>query len=172
LTGNLSVGPEGIVGTLPYGPRNNALYWVVPEVIAAYKVSDELTATADVVYGYAAQQSQWYGIAGYASYAFNSMFTPQLRIEWYHDGHGATTGAGGLDANAFTGVGRDINFYEGTAGVQITPLPNDNILKNLMVRPELRGDDATKRVLDTHGGASNSGHYTELTFAVDAIMKY
>jgi len=55
-----------------------------------------------------------------------------------------------------------------TVGAKITPLPNDNLLKNLSFRPELRLDAADHSVLDPNG--AGAGHPNEVTASIDATM--
>jgi hypothetical protein len=147
LTGNLSVGPQAT--------KDNSDYWVVPEAIATYKMSDQLTFAGDAVYGLATHAAQWYGFAGYAGYKLTSMFTLNGRLEYYHDGKGFTTGAGGID----------LNFWEATAGVAITPLPDNEWFKTLTIRPEVRYDMVEHGVFD-------GSKFSELTAAVDAYWQF
>jgi hypothetical protein len=151
LTGNLSVGPQGI---LPFGPPDYKDWWVVPEIIASYSATKELTLSADAVYGNAAGSGQWYGLAGYAKYVLSPIITLNGRVEWYDDAKGFTTG-----------FGSNLNAYEATAGVGITPLPNDPIFQFLTLRPEIRYDWADHAVFD-------GGKWGELTASVDAIMQF
>jgi len=148
FTANLAVGPEAF--------HDNADYFLVPEVIAAYKMSDQLTVDGDILYGFANNIAQWWGIAGYADYAFSSMFSLNARIEYYHDGKGATTG---------TGDGSDVNIWEATAGVAITPLPDNEWLRTLVLRPEVRFDWADQGVFDFT-------KFNQLTVACDLIWSF
>jgi hypothetical protein len=162
---NLQEGPEAT------GDDSN--YWTDFEVIPSYTVSDQLTLIGDFVYGDAphgaqeagfvpgAVSAQWYGGALYANYKLNSMFAFNLRGEWYREQGGSQFGTG----NAFSA-----NYYEATINTQFHPLPNDNIFQYLMFRPELRFDDSDHRAFNpAHSGG---GDYTQLTFAVDAIMQF
>ncbi len=45
---NQMIGPEGV---LPYGPPDNAHWWWVPETILIFRLSDQLTMAADILYG-------------------------------------------------------------------------------------------------------------------------
>ncbi len=152
LTGNLSVGPEAF--------QDNKDYFAVPELIAQYKASDSLNLDADVLYGFANHISQWYGIAAYANYTLTKNFALNGRAEFYHDGRGATTGAG---------TGGDVNFWEFTAGVDITPLPDNEYLSSLQLRPEARLDLADQGAFDFNG---TSGQDSQLVLAVDAIWSF
>jgi hypothetical protein len=151
LTGNLSVGPQGV--------SDNALYWVVPEAIATYKVSDQLTVTGDLLYGYAANTSVWGGLTAYAGYTLTKQLTLNGRAEYYHDGSGFTTGLGG----------GDLNFWEFTAGVAVTPMPDNLWMQYLVIRPELRWDVADHGVYDPTGA---HGHDNEITGAFDVYWQF
>jgi hypothetical protein len=152
LTGNLSIGPEAF--------HDNSDYFVVPEAIVQYKMSDALSLNADILYGFANHISQWYGIAGYVDYTIDQYFQLNGRAEFYHDGHGATTGAG---------TGSDVNYWEFTGGVSITPLPNTDYLSTLKLRPEVRLDLADQGAFDFNG---TSGNNSELTFSIDALWAF
>jgi hypothetical protein len=152
LTGNLSVGPQAF--------KDNKDYFVVPEIISQYKVSDALSLNGDFVYGFANNIAQWAGAAGYVDYTLNKQLTPNLRVEFYHDGHGATTGAGD---------GSDVNYWEFTANLEITPVPDDQYLQWLKIRPEVRYDIADQGAFDFNG---TSGKSSQLTFAVDATYQF
>ena len=148
LTANLAVGPEAF--------HDNADYFLVPEILGSYKLSDQLTLVGDVLYGFANNIAQWWGIAGYADYAYSSMFSLNARLEYYHDGNGATTG---------TGNGSDVNFWEVTGGVAVTPLPDNEWLRTLVVRPEVRFDWADQGVYDF-------SKFNQFSAAVDLIYSY
>ncbi|MGD0768931.1 MAG: outer membrane beta-barrel protein [Tepidisphaeraceae bacterium] len=139
----------------PQSTGDNHDYWTVLEPIVSWKVSDQLTATADVTYGDANAIAQWYGVAGYVSYVTCKYATVNFRAEFYHDGRGFTTGIGGTD----------INYIEGTLGVAITPLADVKVLDSLTFRPEIRLDTADHGVFD-------NTHFTELTMALDAYIKF
>jgi hypothetical protein len=151
---NTEIGPEAA--------GDNADYWTTIELILTYKASDELTLASDIIYndfphGAATNPgdpAQWYGIAGYAAYKFDSYFTPQLRAEWFRDQGGFATGT-------------QANYYEFTGGVQIHPMPNDNYFQYLQLRPEIREDIADRRV---YGGGR--GQYTQFSAAMDVIMQF
>jgi Putative beta-barrel porin-2, OmpL-like. bbp2 len=147
---NLEVGPEAA--------GDNSDYWTSFEAIPSLAVSDQLTVTGDFIYvDYphgatdGGVSAQWYGVAGYASYVLNSMFTINARAEWYRD------------QGAFT-TGTSANYYELTFGTQIHPFPDNDILRWLQVRPEIRGD------LSDH--AVYAGDFSQLSAAVDVIMQF
>ena len=156
---NLEEGPEDT--------HDNHDYRTTVEAIPTWTVSDQLTLVGDFLYSddphgattRVNQSAQWYATVGYASYKICPMFSVNFRAEWYRDQGGATVTAG-----------TSANYYEGTLGVQIHPLPNDNIFQYLQIRPEIRLDDSDRRVFDaSHSGG---GDYHELTAAVDVIMQF
>jgi hypothetical protein len=163
---NTEFGPEGV---LPTGPSDNSNYWVSLEAILKYQLSDELALAADGMYGDAphsalttiGDNAQWGGVAAYAGYKWDAHFTPNLRVEWYNDTGGLTTGTG---VNA--------NYYEATANVVVHPMPNDNWFQWLQVRPEFRFDWADQRVYGSHGAGTGTGEYSQVSFGVDAIMQF
>ena len=73
---NASVGPQTT--------HDNHDWWTVIDFIATHKVGDQLTLAVNADYGDAPhaplftgefRTAQWYGVAGYASYVINPMFT-------------------------------------------------------------------------------------------------
>jgi hypothetical protein len=146
-TANLSEGPQST--------GDNHDYWTVVEGIVAWQVSDQLKVSADLLYGDANAIAQWYGAAAYASYTLNKFAAINFRGEFYHDGRGFTTGVGGSDTN----------YFEGTLGVAVTPTPDINLLQSLTIRPEVRVDTADRGVYDGR-------KFTQLTFGVDAYLKF
>ncbi len=150
----------------PEAANDNEDYWTTLEAIVIDKFSDELTFTGDFLYSdfphgaitTAGASAQWYGAVGYAGYKFNSYVTANGRAEWYRDQGGFTTG-------------NQANYYEATAGVQIHPFPDNNILQWLQIRPEIRYDWSDKPVYNlVHNGGA--GAFSELTFAADILMQF
>jgi hypothetical protein len=166
LTLNVQEGPEAT--------NDESNYWTDVEAIPSLAVSDQLTVSGDFVYGDAphgaqeaglvpgAVSAQWYGAALYGNYKFDPMFAFNARVEWFREQGGSQFGTG----NAFSA-----NYAEATLNTQIHPLPNDNILQYLMFRPELRFDYSDHRAFN-QAASSHGGDYTQLTFAVDAIMQF
>ncbi|MGD0389676.1 MAG: outer membrane beta-barrel protein [Tepidisphaeraceae bacterium] len=157
---NLEEGPEDT--------GDNSDYRTTIEAIPTWTVSDQLTVVGDFLYSddphgastTTGASAQWYAVVAYADYKINSMFTVNFRAEWYRDQGGATVT-----------TGTSANYYEGTLGVQIHPLPNDNIFQYLQIRPEIRVDDSDRRVFDANSNGGN-GAYNELTAALDVIMQF
>lgn len=116
------------------------------------KLSSGLTAdwgTEADVDGF--KRANWYGVAHYLTCIVNPYVTTLWRAEWFKDDTGVRIGAPG-------------NYVENTLGLMLTPWPKDHILKNVVVRPEIRWDTAEHAVFD--------GRYNQLTAAVDVIIKF
>ena len=90
-------------------------------------------------------------MTAYAGYKISPMLTVNVRGEWFRDEGGSRLGV-------------DANFYEATLGVTIKPFPNDKMLSNLVIRPEVRYDYSSKSAFD--GGLKHD----QATAAVDAIF--
>jgi hypothetical protein len=148
-TVNLSEGPEST--------DDNHDYWTVVEGILSWQLADQLGLGVDAIYGDANAIAQWYGAAGYLSFdpGMNKYAKVNLRGEFYHDGRGFTVGTGGTDTN----------YFEATLGCAITPTADVPLLQTLTFRPEIRVDMADRPVFD-------NTHHTQLTFAVDAFIKF
>lgn len=69
----------------------------------------------------------WYGLSYTLNYIINDYVNTTGRFDWFTDNAGVRTGYRGT-------------FFETTAGLSITPFPKDPILRNLMIRPEIRAD--------------------------------
>jgi hypothetical protein len=149
---NLSEGPQAT--------GDNSDWWTVIDLQAYYTVNDKLSVSVngdygDAPHGLAPKSAQWWGLAGYASYILNPMFTLNGRIEWYEDNNGFTFG-----------TGTRLNAYEATVGTAIKPFPTDNLGQNLVIRPEIRFDYADKAFFD-----AGTDHY-QFTFGIDAYFTY
>ena len=149
---NFLVGPEG---NLPYGPPDHSDWWLVPEAIASYKISDQMSVTLDLVYGDATHLTQWFGAAGYLHYSFDKFIAFNARAEYYYDQDGVTTGIGGAD----------LDYFEGTLGLALTPFPDSSLFQSLTIRPEIRIDTVNQPVIDFT-------KRTQLTAAVDLYWKF
>jgi hypothetical protein len=142
-----------------FGPERagNSDDWrIVLDGIITYAATDELTFAANADFGWedggdpVGHTAYWYGVAGYAGYKLNDMFTVNSRVEWFNDDDGAR------------GLGTDV--YEGTLGLTITPMPNNSIGSNLKIRPEIRYDYAEAAILD--------GENSQFTAAIEAYFTY
>jgi putative OmpL-like beta-barrel porin-2 len=176
---NASEGPEfpdgagaGINQSSHHG--DNSDYWTVLEFLPTYAISDQLSTTLDLLWGDFPHGSatdlghaaQWYSVATYMSYKWNSYLTFNLRAEWYRDQGGFTVPAASGPVSA--------NYYAATVGPTIHPLPNDNIFQWLELRPELRFDWSDRPVFNAaHSSALGGvGDYDQLSVAMDAIMQF
>jgi len=149
---NLSMGPEAA--------HDNGDWWTVIDFQAMHKFSDKFNMALNADYGdaphaIAPSSAQWYGAAVYGSYTLCDYATLNARGEWYDDNDGFTLGAG-----------RAMQVYEATVGLAITPMPHNDIMKNLVIRPEVRYDYASARYFD--GGTD---HY-QFQAAVDAYFAF
>ena len=146
---NLITGPEQ--------PDNTSNYRTLMDFIYTHWWTEKLSesvnfdwVTEENVPGYGRVNA--YGPAHYLTYIFNDYVSGTWRIEWFRDAQGARTGS-------------DASWYESTWGLGITPFPNDKILKNLLLRPELRWDWADRPVF-------GDDHSNQLTAAFDVIFKF
>ena len=150
---NLSEGPQGT--------HDNADWWTVLDLQAVYTATDKLTLVANVDYGDAPHAPgvtgapQWYGIAGYGAFVLNDYMTANVRGEYYGDNKGFTLATGVLE-----------NLYEATLNVAIKPFPTNNVLQNLLIRPEVRYDYSDKNFFK--GGTKHS----QATFGIDAYFVF
>jgi hypothetical protein len=146
---NIITGPEQ-----PHNTSNNrTLTDVVINHSWTEKLSESLNfdwVTEENVPGVG--QENAYGPAHYLTYVFNDYLSGTWRAEWFRDEKGARIGTAG-------------NFFENTWGVTVTPAPTHPILKNLIVRPELRWDVSTKP-------AFGGDRHNQVTAAVDVIFKF
>jgi hypothetical protein len=150
---NTEVGPEAT--------KDNHDWWTLIDFIATYAASDKLSFAlnadfGDAPHGLGTTSGIWYGAAAYASYVVNPMFTANLRAEAYQDVHGFTLG----------GALGTLTVYEATLGVKITPFPDNAVLSNLAIRPEVRVDYADKAFFN---GATD--HF-QFTAGLDAYFIY
>ena len=149
---------NGTAGPEAAGDPGN--WWWVGDVILTQQITDQLSIALNGDYGWYEHGSangtaaMWYGLAAYAGYKINDMFTINARGEWYDDQDG------------FTLAGTPNTFYEATLGLAIKPLPGDDIGRNLLIRPEVRYDYANEAFFD---GGTDHGQFT---FALDAIFTF
>ena len=152
----------GAIGQFVTGPEQNddtGDFTTVFDFQLTYAFTDKFSLGANSDIGYASNAAPdgdtawWYGIAGYAAYKLNDTFTLNGRGEWFRDDEGVR-------------IGVAANYFEVTAGIAITPFPNDKTLKNLIIRPELRGDFSTEPVYN------NSSDNEMYTAAIDMIFKF
>jgi hypothetical protein len=91
----------------------------------------------------------WSGVAGYANYAINSVWSATIRAEYFGD-------FGGLR----TGISQ--RWAESTATLQYAP--NSNVI----VRGEIRGDKSNQ----LYFAGANGFYYTNSQFGIETIVKW
>ena len=149
---------------------NNDDFRTAIDFVARHELTDDFTVLLDVVWGHQQNAPEtntvedpaspgdtgdatWYGVAGYGVYEINDMLAAGVRLEWFHDEGGFTTGV-------------DQNLYEATVGLTITPFPQDEIGQNLKIRPEVRYDLSDEDFFD---GLTQNDQFTA---AVDVIFNF
>jgi hypothetical protein len=170
---NFSVGPEN--GAYPAGGQKHdeGHYRVALDPIVYYQVTKALKVGVEGLYiydgginGNGVSDTHHYGDvwggAAYVGYTVNDNLTVNGRLEKAH-----------VNLASFAGStnSSDINLYEITLGVTVTPLPKDPYLKGLSIRPEIRYDftDASRGAFTANGGTS---YKDQLTFAADVIFAF
>jgi hypothetical protein len=139
------------------GPQDNAdnsHYQTLINPLATYQLTDKLKLGGEGIYVYdgglqgntgafdpalrhESAYGDYYGVAGYISYAINDYLTANGRAEWFH---------------SYLSTSNE-NQYEFTGGVTIKPLPKDPIGQNLSIRPEIRYDVAEDSIYPVGDGA-------------------
>lgn len=143
----------------PEQDDDNSNWRVATDLTVTYQLGDATTLLADIVYGYQADaaggggDAHWYGVSLYAIQELNKSVSAAVRLEWYRDEGGYTTGI-------------DQTLYEATVGLTIRPFPDDKYLQHLKIRPELRVDYSDEDYFD---GFSRQVQYTA---AVDAVFNF
>ena len=146
----------GITG--PEQTDNEGDFRTLLDLIIATQVSDELSVALNADLGWEddatpdGEQAEWYGVAAYATYAFNDNMKLNLRGEWFNDKEFAR--------------GLGTNVYEVTAGLSIKPFPDNELGSNLVFRPEVRYDWAQESVFD------NGTDHDQLTVGGDLIFAF
>lgn len=152
----------------PQATHDNSDYWSVFDLQVSYQMTGDgsspgsLQLALNADYGDAphafagvGKSAQWFGAAGYVQYIATPMITVNGRLEWYDDNNGFTLGTAGAE-----------NVYEATFGLDVKPFPTDDIMQNLVIRPEVRVDYADKPYW-------NAGtKHTQVTFGVDAYFVF
>ncbi len=152
------------------------------DIVVTWKFNDSLTFTTELNYvkddlvSTNFHQPDAYGIAQYASYTINDMFTLQARGEVWRDAQGFFAAAfpGNFD---FTDAGRGLpntsfspgkaTYEEITLGVNITPPGIPDMFKGAKLRPEIRYDHADQaKPFDS----LTSDH--QVTLAADFILPF
>ncbi len=133
----------------PEQDNDTGHYRSVVDVVATYQLGDNTKLGFNADYGYGSREgndvgfdglpgtADWWGAAIYVSQKFDSHFTFNLRAEYFNDDDGAR----GLDTAA----------TELTAGLAITPFPNNQWASGLLFRPEIRWDHANNDIFNDAG---------------------
>jgi hypothetical protein len=132
------------------GFHDNSDYRTVFDGVVTYALSDQLTLAWNGDYGWQADgdssgngTADWCGMAVYASYKINDMFTLQGRADYFSDGNGAR------------GIGATTESL--TFGVNIHPFPSNQWASGLVFRPEIRWDHASE---DIFNDGNDDNQYT------------
>jgi len=159
----MTEGPEypiAVGNNVPTG--DNKDWWTALDLVITQKINDKLKLGLGLDYVEAPKipslkdgAKQWGGVAGYASYAIDSHFTLNTRLEWYQDA------ASGFSTGAPVGA----NYYASTVGVAIKPFPNDKVFSNLLFRPEIRYDRSSRPVF-------NGNERNQWTFSMDTLFTF
>lgn len=172
------------------GCNPNTTWRYYNNITATWKATDDLTLALDTAYfhddgwnldGWGHPQGvDAYGVAGYASYKINDIFTLNGRAEYFRDNNNFFVAAfpGYFDAvNASHGfpapstiLAPSPTSYLGlTIGATIAPpFPDTPIMKGLIFRPEFRWDTSLTGNAPFDGGRKSSSGL----FAMDVIIPF
>jgi len=121
----------------PEQPNNTSNNRFLFDWIGTFKATKNLTFMANVDYAHeekdplnGGQDSEWYGVAGYAKYDFTNVFSTAIRAEYFNDENGVRTG-----------IAQELK--------EITLTADFKVAKNLLVRPEYRHDWSTNNAFDS-----------------------
>jgi hypothetical protein len=131
------------------------------DLVATYKVTDALGIGAEALYGRSGSadetggSAEWYGAAGYASYAVSRAVRVNARLEYFRD----TDGTRLL-------TGSDLEVASATVGLTVSPFATGTYLSGLAIQPEVRYDHATTPEFD--GGTRKN----QVTFGVGVLYAF
>jgi hypothetical protein len=168
---NFSVGPEnGVNDGSVDAYVDNSHYRVAMDPIVYWKVTKELKLGVEGLYifdggangvvGKTHAYGDVWGGAGYAAYTVNDMLTINGRLEKLHVDVGDFLNSGNVNP---------MSLYEITLGVTVTPMPKDQYLKGLSIRPEVRYDFSDSAHVF---GAQGKSFKDQLTFGADVIFTF
>lgn len=174
LAFNYSVGPENAGDTGHYRTALNPIF--------RWQATDQLLLAVEGLYAFdggwngVPEDTHHYGDAWgaalYAGYKVNDYLTINGRAEKFHTN---------LAAQNFTSASRlglefdpvAISVYEITLGAAITPMPKDQYLKGLSIRPEIRYDFTDSTAYKFFPGGTGATTYKDqLTFACDVVFAF
>jgi hypothetical protein len=135
LTFNFMYGPEEV--------NNNSSNRFLFDWIGTFKATKKLTFMANVDYAQEnndphinGNNSQWYGVAGYAKYEFTDYFSASIRGEYFDDKNGVRTG-----------IAQKLK--------EVTLTAEFKIAKDLLLRPEYRHDWSDRNGFDSQNVTFN-----------------
>jgi hypothetical protein len=173
---NYSVGPEN--------SNDNGHYRVAIDPVIRWQVSTALQLGMEGLYVYDGGRNavlhessthaygDFWGAALYASYKINDNFTFNARAEYAHNYTDALGDLYDVHNTINSPILPALNIYEITLGVTITPFPNVDLLKGLMIRPEIRYDFTDSTEFKFYPGPRGSVYKDQLTFGFDVFFKF
>jgi hypothetical protein len=155
------IDPVQLTFSFMYGPEqtnNNSNNRFLFDWIGAFKATKKLTFMANVDYGseekdpkIGGNNSEWYGVAGYAKYDFSDVFSASIRGEYFDDKNGVRTG-----------IAQKLK--------EITLTAEFKIAKDLLVRPEYRHDWSDRNGFDSQNATFN--RKTQDTIAIGMMYTF
>jgi hypothetical protein len=146
LTFNFIYGPEQTNNS-----SNNRFLF---DWIGAFKATKRLTFMANIDYGSekddpknGGNNSEWYGVAGYAKYEFTEVFSAIIRGEYFDDKNGVRTG-----------IAQKLK--------EITLTAEFKIAKDLLLRPEYRHDWSNQNGFDSQNAKFNKKNQDTIAVGV------
>jgi hypothetical protein len=100
--------------------------------------------------------ANWYGVTGTSAYKLSNWMTLNSRVEWYRDEEGYTEGFPG-----------QLNLYEATIGLKLTPFHSTSLGDYFVLRPELRYDYSSRPCFNI-----DKPRHDQITVAIDAILNF
>ena len=182
-------GPENACSPNGVAMSCNSAYRYIGDLVATYKINDKLTSITELNFihddgpadfvGVSRVHPSAGGIAQYLTYSLNDMFTLTGRAEIFRDADGFFVGAfpGNSDfVNAEKGIANGsflpspspTTYGELTVGVTIKP-PVPKLFEGLMVRPELRIDNALGGNQKPFNDGTSS---TQVTASIDVVIPF
>jgi hypothetical protein len=113
-----------------------------------------------------------WGAALYAGYKVNDNLTVNGRVEKVHGLVGTFEGFNATDLNNDSDTIPALSAYEITLGVTVTPMPKDQYLKGLSIRPEIRYDFTDSTAHKFFPGPGGENFKDQLTFACDVVFQF
>ena len=101
------------------------------------------------------RDAQWYGLTGWIRYKLTDALEPSLRVEWYRDEDGFTTGV----AQTLVGITATLNYKIGLGK-----------LANILLRPEYRVDFLNKNFFTR--GSDFRSEKVQHTLGIGAVLYF